>query len=226
MSEVNNRTLAALLVVAIVVSLGGTFISLNKLGSSNGGVLTLTAFGTVENGTINVSVTRELSITLTDASIDLGTGQPNAGVASFSCDSATGTATNWTVSSGCTADYMQVNNSGTVVANVSMKNDKNNTEFICDQDATGTCDTEGVGQVYQFKVPTNTGCIDEPTTYTDFTGSAATATDMCNRLGSTYTFNMEAYFRAPADFDTSGVVQDTVRFTAIDALSPECGTGC
>lgn len=214
MSEVNNKTLAGLLVVAIVVSLGGTFISLNKLGSTGGeGTLSLTGFGEVENGTITLNVTKTLSINLTDATLDLGTGQPDSGVATFSCDSDDGTAVNWTPTSGCTADRITVENVGSVVANVSLTNLYDAENFLCGHDTSACGAVAGSAQVYQWKVDSTANCNDEPTTYTDFTNT--TSATACNQLGGTKNFNITAYVVAPADFD--GDVTDTVTFTAIEA---------
>ena len=70
--SVSNKTLAVLLLAAIVVSLGGTFISLNRLGA-----LSTTGYQTYaetnETGFINLSIDRVVRITLQDSdTIDFG----------------------------------------------------------------------------------------------------------------------------------------------------------
>lgn len=75
--SVSNKTLSILLLAAIVVSLGGTFISLNRLGT-----LPMTgyqAFGENATGTINLSVQERVEITLENRSIDFGDCQLKPG---------------------------------------------------------------------------------------------------------------------------------------------------
>jgi hypothetical protein len=56
MDEISNRTLAMLLIGAIVISLGGTLISLNKLGKMKAITITGLAPGTVNQTSGNVSL--------------------------------------------------------------------------------------------------------------------------------------------------------------------------
>lgn len=70
--EVSNKTLAALLAVAIVVSLGGTLLSLNKLGSNS-----LTGAAEAQ-GTAIFNITTDITITLTNATVNFGEGVLNS----------------------------------------------------------------------------------------------------------------------------------------------------
>ena len=70
MVDISNQTLATLLVAAIVISLGGTIISLNRLG----GIMPLTGHAT--SSMANITVTGAADIDVTN-NIDLGTGTAN-----------------------------------------------------------------------------------------------------------------------------------------------------
>ncbi|MBN1503393.1 hypothetical protein JW930_07675 [Candidatus Woesearchaeota archaeon] len=72
MEDISNRTLATLLIAAIVVSLAGTLTSLNRLSR-----LGISGRGTTETGSTNVTVLNALSITLTENSVDFGVGRVN-----------------------------------------------------------------------------------------------------------------------------------------------------
>ena len=77
--EISNKTLAMLLVAAIVVSLGGTLISLNKLGELRTGGFDITGLAQV-SGIANLSIEASTEITLLDSVIDFGAGRINSSV--------------------------------------------------------------------------------------------------------------------------------------------------
>ncbi|MEM3370759.1 MAG: hypothetical protein QXW00_02910 [Candidatus Woesearchaeota archaeon] len=66
--EISNKTLATLLVIAIIVSIGGTLISLNRLSKFG-----ITGFATSGSAKVNLTVTSSSAITVTQA-IDFGSG--------------------------------------------------------------------------------------------------------------------------------------------------------
>ncbi|MFH1511660.1 MAG: hypothetical protein ABIF10_08275 [Candidatus Woesearchaeota archaeon] len=84
MDEISNRTLAILLIGAIVISLGGTLISLNKLGKIK--VMTLTGFaGTnLTLGNVSLEITDLTWINFSIKRCNFGTGYI-AGASTF-CD--------------------------------------------------------------------------------------------------------------------------------------------
>ncbi len=76
MSEISNKTLVGLLVVAIVISLAGTFISLNKLGQ----LRSITGFQanvTTQAGTTSAQILGTAQITLYNQTMSFGSGQVN-----------------------------------------------------------------------------------------------------------------------------------------------------
>lgn len=75
--SVSNKTLSILLLAAIVVSLGGTFVSLNRLGS-----ISTTGFVT-EDGTVSLEIGDNLAIELEDSTVNFGEcqlGDNSAGI--------------------------------------------------------------------------------------------------------------------------------------------------
>ena len=70
--EISNKTLALFLVAAIVVSLAGTIISLNKLGQ-----VTTTGFAATDTGTATLQVNSTTSIFFSIDSINWGSGYVN-----------------------------------------------------------------------------------------------------------------------------------------------------
>ncbi len=73
--EVSNRFLAALLIVAIVVSLGGTMVSLNQLKF----VQPLSGMSTAQDsGQVALNITAQAAVQFTVAGLNFGTGWVNA----------------------------------------------------------------------------------------------------------------------------------------------------
>ncbi|RMG27033.1 MAG: hypothetical protein D6732_20570, partial [Methanobacteriota archaeon] len=116
MSEVSNKTLASLLVLAIVASLGGTLLVLNQEAP-----VFLTGFATTQTGNVTVNVTQVTAIQLNVAEIDFGqisvddtvpgkfcSVNTNGGTASAACNNNTPIPTNG----------LQIENTGNVDANI------------------------------------------------------------------------------------------------------------
>jgi hypothetical protein len=67
MMDISNKTLGLLLVAAIVVSVGGTLVSLNKLET-----VSPTGLATSDTGVVTLSIDQYISIIVDDDSIDFG----------------------------------------------------------------------------------------------------------------------------------------------------------
>ncbi len=76
MKEMSNSTLALLVVSAIVVSVFGTLMSINRLNLLTGGA-GVTGFATTATGTANLSVSASAAISFSDSLIEIGTLLPN-----------------------------------------------------------------------------------------------------------------------------------------------------
>lgn len=114
--DISNRALGLLLVAAIVISIGGTVISLNKLdGFSTTGYATNN-----QTGTVSLQIEDALSIFLTDNTIDFGTCTMNTTTGYILVDSQAKQA-------DCTwgaDDTMTVQNDGNVNANLQIRLDE------------------------------------------------------------------------------------------------------
>jgi len=129
--EESNKTLALLLVAAIVVSLGGTIISLNRLGQLELGSATGRV---VTEGTATVTINQTAVVDLTDNVIAFGEGSLNPGNDSctLSSNETVGLPTNcgtwnWTVNS---PDKIVFENAGSATIDVTVGADADAAGFI------------------------------------------------------------------------------------------------
>jgi len=132
--EISNKMLAWLVVSAIVVSIFGTVISLNKLNQAS----SLTGFATSNvTGTASVAISSQTVLRFVVSSIDFGTGQINTSGGYYNCtmwinDSTTGTITK----TGCVnfnstiGSTFTLQNAGTTYLNVTLNFTANATQFI------------------------------------------------------------------------------------------------
>lgn len=159
--EITNKTLAMFLVAAVVVSIAGTVISLNRLGS----LQYTTGYASSDQGTATVYVNSTTDILFTIDSINWGEGYVNASVgAPLNCtlDSEN------TKSAGCIR-FTQ-NNVGLILLNdgntypaVRLYSNVNGTDMFGAQTTYG-------GSQLQYKVTNNetNSCTSVPvSTYTD-----------------------------------------------------------
>ena len=80
MTEVSNKTIVALLAIALVITIGGTMISISKLSklSGNIGILTAAATGgSGGNATVTIQSVTRISNSAQNASIGFGSGYLN-----------------------------------------------------------------------------------------------------------------------------------------------------
>ena len=124
--DISNKTLAALLAVAIVISLGGTLVVL-KTGPSISGHAT--------TGTAQVNITATVELDVLNNSIDFGSGAVwgNSTSATInSGDEAAGSVANgtWTaITDGQDSEFI-IRNIGNVDLSITINASKNSTEFI------------------------------------------------------------------------------------------------
>jgi len=115
--EISNKTLAMFLVAAIVVSIAGTIISLNKLGQLGAPI---TGYATSGTGNVSLNVQSSLSITTADDNnIDFGACTPQSGTDTVITSEANGGGTA-NICSAFVADEILVRNDGNVDANVTI----------------------------------------------------------------------------------------------------------
>jgi hypothetical protein len=116
--DISNRTLATFLLLAIVVSLGGTLVSLNKLNS-------LTGFATTGTGNVSLSVGSTLSITTIDSNaINFGSCSPLSGVEGIINSENASTTNTSQICPSFTQNNITVRNDGNTPANVTIRPNK------------------------------------------------------------------------------------------------------
>jgi hypothetical protein len=147
--DISNRALGLLLVAAIVISIGGTVISLNKLDG-----FTTTGMATNPNGTVDLAVGSLLSIVLDDNAIDFGSCTLPGGQG-LNVDSALGSGSlNNSACGGTFPDTITVRNNGNLPAEVNITSDISGTAWVTDSwfaykaaSADGGC-TSGLQSTY------------------------------------------------------------------------------
>jgi hypothetical protein len=124
--ELSNRSLALLLVAAIVVSLGGTIISLNQLGSGATGLAT-------GSGRVNLSVTSTAACKA-DTNVSFGTGNQPASTIILSSDSNNAGFSDCSDGAGSNiCKGLQVNNTGNTDLNISFNSNANAITLLVSQ---------------------------------------------------------------------------------------------
>lgn len=98
MTDVTNRTVAALLFVAMAVTVFSTAITLNKLNNVQGGGIT--GFATSPNATAKLNISQTTSIKFVNAVVDWSNGTVNTAGGNLQCNL---TSNGWgSAYSGCT----------------------------------------------------------------------------------------------------------------------------
>jgi hypothetical protein len=129
--DVSNRTLAVLLIAAIVFSVGGTLMSFSQTG-----VGSPTGFATNStDGTVQLTINQAISITLIDSDINFGNcNVSTSGLTNY--DSSLGSSgVNNSLCSGSLPDNITIENDGNVEANVTVQTLYNGTTMFGDDNA-------------------------------------------------------------------------------------------
>jgi len=114
MEEISNKTLAILLIAAIVISLGGTLISLNRLARIKIPIIT-GFYGAAEEAIVQLEITSLVQVNFTTDTINWGSGYVTAGY-----DFCVLNSYDAAIGANCTAFTPQT--AGLVLENVGNKN--------------------------------------------------------------------------------------------------------
>lgn len=136
--EDSSRVLALLLVATIIVSLGGTIVSLNKIGELQFAGIGIT--GRVLGGTVQLNLSANAEITFTQTAIDFGTGWVNGSYNNCTMHTNSTSGYNdtasclgeWTTGAG-SIDYRDgfwIENIGSTNLTVTLNSSANATSFI------------------------------------------------------------------------------------------------
>jgi hypothetical protein len=134
MDEISNKTLATLLVVAIVISLAGTFFAMRGVSE----ITNVITGAQVATGTAKVNITETVDVTLDNPTVDFGEGYRNVTYLNdvTECNLTSGVAKPdcWILSSGTydPADFW-LENTGNVAVNVTINSTASASVFnACD----------------------------------------------------------------------------------------------
>ncbi len=194
--KISNNTIAALIVLAMFVSVIGTASTIGGLSGITGYAAT-----TAPNGTVTLNVSGTLSITLINSSIAFSTCKPDA--TTLYVNSSAGVETGGTCTAAPSDDYILVNNNGNVDANVTVKSSVVASSFI-----------GGTSPSFQYWGENVDGCTGTNTALTSFTTSE---TAFCPNLESDDSGdNVKLFARVgiPSDAPVQGQQTATITFTA------------
>jgi hypothetical protein len=144
MEDVSNKTIVALLAIALVITVVGTVVSVSKLGALGGKYSVLSGAATTGSGTTTVTLAGTAAFVLDDSSVDFGSGYVLEAV-NATLDSSV-TPSSWFGWINTTApampDSMLLNNTGTtpLKVNVSSGNMPHAEAWLC-AGSPGSCTT-------------------------------------------------------------------------------------
>jgi len=173
--SVSNKTLSILLLAAIVISLGGTFISISRLSSISGTTGYLTSSDT---GSVNLTINDSLKIVTYNYTVNFGICALNAGGIGYTVN--TNGTNGGTPGCANTPDPLTLSNEGNLNANVTIDVSK----FGTDQGGNFLNSSGKIGSdsSLKFALENIDGCVSPtPTTFTAF-GSGNNNTVICPTL--------------------------------------------
>jgi len=180
MGDISNKSLAALLVVAIVVSVVGTWLVMIR----GPGMLTMTGRQTSQIGTAQITVAQNASLTFSVSSLDFGTGYVDTRNGATLCN----INTLFNTTTGCTgfvaAPSLQILNDGNTRLSVTLNASKGSLcagPAFCFLDLIGAGD--GSSALYLPTDPTGS-CLGALTPGV-WAGFATTNPPLCNNLQQT-----------------------------------------
>lgn len=176
--EISNRGLAVLLILAIVISIGGTLISLNVIGTG------ITGYAISQSGTAMLNIEGLVQITLTDGSINFGTCDLSSSLVLTYDSNSTQNQSLEDPTSQCTfpdgvPDVFTLENSGNENVNLTINSDTSAADFI---NAPGSSlKTFAFAGMERITTGEN-GCVEGlRTSFTNFT-EASTEYLLCNNF--------------------------------------------
>ncbi|MBU0460780.1 MAG: hypothetical protein KKH52_02500 [Nanoarchaeota archaeon] len=226
MGDVSNKTIVALLAVALVITVIGTVISVNKLSNLGGQYDQITG-RVVDTGTTSITLAGTAAITMDDATVNFGSGYVTEGSNLALLDSNDTSIASWIGWTNTTAftDYsMIVSNSGTVplVLNISSETDAHAEAWLCSGDSCTSTDANLEVKATNKETSACTSSGNLQSAYTNIlTDSAKTTVTLCDEFDyDSDSDEIYVFFNAtvPKDAQT-GAHALTVTFTAIDSTS-------
>jgi len=202
-SDISNRTLASLLVIAIVVVIATTMITISKMQASNNVV---TGFATSQQGTATVQINSSLSILLTSTTVDFGSCAPAGNTLTLESNAS---ATPTSCTGGTYPGQMTLLNNGNVNATINISSDVNATQLLNPSQAGGE-------EFYFAGYDGSSACAGTLTsTWTSF-AAASTPYALCTKLLTGKSMGIYYKLVVPPTAQ-SGTHTATITFTAATA---------
>ena len=200
MSEISNRTLTILLVLAIIASVGGTIVNISKI---NNLILRVPITGKASTavGYVNITISEVASIATIDNIIDFGSCSPNA---TYGTNVTSNISGDWGAPGVCSSipvgppDNITLKNDGNIFINVTVESDKTGADLIGGDDP--------FPPTFELAADNNTddpGCVG--VLQDDWFTVSATGTEynLCDNLTKTKKLYVYAKLRIPANAPTS-----------------------
>ena len=173
--DLSNKSLALLLVAAIIISLGGTMISLNKLNEM--GVTGLVP------GQVTLAITSNMSCNV-DSNVSFGSGGQPASSITLSTTKSN-VAYNFTdCTSGNACKGIQINNTGNVNIKVNFSSNVDGASLLGGSHIAGDFNYTAINGTAET-VPTESGCVGTGTNMGTWAAVPTTNTSICTNISYT-----------------------------------------
>ena len=204
MDEISNKTLAILLIGAIVISLGGTLISLNRLARIR--IPGITGFATDE-ATVGVEISETTQVNWTTSTISWGTGTVAYGkICELNSYDASFDSTNCSSFTPDT-DGLVLENTGNKNVSLNISTGKDANGFI-----------GGTTPIYQWNATELEGaatCLEDGYTPGDWVDASTTHTSLCTNFQCDNDYDTIQFdVRVEIHDDAFGIKSDTITATA------------
>ncbi len=227
MEDVSNKTIVALLAIALVVTVVGTIVSVSKLGDMGGKYALLSGAATTGSGVTEMTISGTTSIVVTDSAggINFGTGYVNASCTAGSAWIASDGEGSlcWLNTSGlipaAVNDNHIVNNDGNggIILTAAFAAINNAESFLCEADNGCQSTTAAVSIKSEVNAGDTATCVSgHQTLYTPIltNGGKNTVTLCTNMLSESTEDDLEINYNVtlPSDMP-QGAKQQTVTYT-------------
>ena len=166
----NNKTIVALLAVALVVSLTGTIMSVSEISKVGGQWMVISGAVTssaTDTGNTTLEILANVGLVVEDNAVDFGSGYVNSTTSFARIDSRGSTPEeNWLNETGSLhdiSDSMLLNNTGSTVVNLTIQQNSGYEDaehWLCgDTDSSATCPSDYAKLEVRINEPSGDSCI-------------------------------------------------------------------
>jgi hypothetical protein len=209
LSKREKKLLAMLIVIAIVISITGTFLSFDMLNELEVYRQYFTGHGL--SGQVNITITENLTINVIQTNITFGTGYVDTGLLGATLNTSVADyligPQNWTNTTVYNPKPIELRNDGNVNASINITSGQTADQFL-----------GGTTPSYEFNSSNmlEAGLEDCVGTLYDYTNLDTTQQQFCTNLGSVDNRDqLYAHCRLWVPSDTTGEKEDYWTFTAV-----------